>query len=268
MRHVQYVFTFWVAVLLYIQPGNGQGLPEAVEIVKNVNARNEGRYVTQKFTMELIDRRGKKQLRETVSYRKDYEGERKTVLFFSSPTNVKGTGFLTFDYANHDKDDDQWLYLPALRKTRRISAANRGDYFLGTDLTYEDIKKGTKISETDFRFETLKEVSMGDRQCYLVEALPVNDRIARELKYSRVHYYIDKDTWISVKNEYWDIGGNPLKTSEIKELKLIDGIWTVQRIEAKNHKTNHQSILTFSNVDYASTLEDDLFSEQRLVRGL
>ncbi len=244
-----------------------QALPSAKEIINKVNARDEGPYVTQEFTMELTDRRGKKQLRKTVSYRKDYEGQRKSVLFFSSPTNVKGTGFLTFDYHDADKDDDQWLYLPALRKTRRISAANRGDYFLGTDLTYEDIKKGTKISREDYTFKTLKQEKVDGKTCYLVEAIPVNDKIAKELKHSKVHFYIDPKTWISLKNEYWDINGNPLKTTEIEALVLIDDIWTVQKINAVNHKTGHRSVLTFSGSDYKTKLEDDLFVEQTLLRG-
>lgn len=263
-------YIYLLILLIFLKPvvGESQNLPSAKEIIDQVNARNEGQFVTQKFTIELIDRRGKKQLRETISYRKDYTGERKTALFFSSPTHVKGTGFLTFDYQDKSKDDDQWLYLPALRKTRRISAANRGDYFLGTDLTYEDIKKGTKIDQEDFVFKTVKEISIGDKQCYLIEAIPVDEKVAKELKYSKVHFYIDKNTWISVKTDYWDVSGNKLKTTEVTDMKRISEIWTVQRIEAKNYKTGHQSILTFSEVDYEAALDDDLFSEQRLVRGL
>ena len=100
--------------------------------------------------MELIDRRGKSRVRETMGYRRYYGEEKRTVLFYQSPTNVRGTGFLTYDYPNADTDDDQWLYLPALRKVRRISSSDRGDYFLGTDFTYEDIKKETRIA-TDRR---------------------------------------------------------------------------------------------------------------------
>lgn len=262
------IYIIYLAACLVPLDNHAQILPSAREIVSQVNSRNEGQFVTQKFTIELIDRRGKKQLRETISYRKDYKGERKTVLFFRSPTHVKGTGFLTFDYADKSRDDDQWLYLPALRKTRRISAANRGDYFLGTDLTYEDIKKGTKIDEEDFMFKTLKEVKLGNRLCYLLEAIPVNDQIKKELKYSKVHFYVDSRTWIAVKTAYWDVSGNRLKTTEVKDLQLINDIWTVQRIEAENHKTGHHSILSFSEVDYESDLDDQVFSEQRLARGL
>lgn len=263
-------FQILLLPLFFLSAGTSlsQTLPKAEQIIQKVNDRDEGAFVTQKFTMELIDKRGKKQFRETVSYRKDYENERKTILFFSSPTNVKGTGFLTFDYLTPSKEDDQWLYLPALRKTRRISAANRGDYFLGTDLTYEDIKKGTKISLDDYEFKTIGEENVNGKKCYVVEAIPKIEKVGKELGYSKIHYFIDPEVWIALKSEYWDIAGNPLKKVETLELQLIDGIWSVQKIEAVNHKTEHKSILTFSETDYHTTLDDDLFSEQKLVRGL
>ena len=66
---------------------------------------------------------------------------------------MRGTGFLTYDYADVSVDDDQWLYLPALRKVRRISASDRGDFFLGTDFTYEDIKKEQKVEINDYAFQ-------------------------------------------------------------------------------------------------------------------
>ena len=119
---------------------------EAEEIVASVNAVDDGQQVTSDLTMILTDRRGKQRIRKTKSYRKYFptaeaaKQEKKTVFFYQSPKNVKGTGFLTYDYPQADRDDDQWLYLPALRKVRRISASDRGDYFMGTDFSYEDIK--------------------------------------------------------------------------------------------------------------------------------
>lgn len=262
--------TILLITLLVLTTGTlwGQTIPTGDEIIKKVNERNEGTFVSQKFSIELTDRRGKKQLRETVSYRKDYENERKTMLFFTSPSNLKGTGFLTYDYHSPTKDDDQWLYLPTLRKTRRISAANRGDYFLGTDLTYEDIKKGSKISSQDYTFKSLREEKLNGKRCYVVEAIPVNEKTGKELGYSKIHFYIDPEVWMTLKSEYWDIAGNPLKTIETLEMELVEGIWTVQKIEAVNHKTEHKSLLRFSNTDYSTGLEDDIFSEQTLLRGL
>src|SRR5688500_3440119 len=105
-----------------------QSLPYGDEIAQKINARNEGKQMIQDFSMELVDKAGKIQSRDTKIYRKDYQDQRKSIVIYNNPSTVKGTGFMSFDYNATNKDDDRWLYLPALRKTRRISASNRGDY--------------------------------------------------------------------------------------------------------------------------------------------
>lgn len=154
-------------------------LPSGDEVAQKINVRDEGKQVIQDFSMELVDKNGKKQLRDTKIYRKDFKDQRKSIIIFNNPSNVKGTGFMSFDYTTLNKEDDQWLYLPALRKTRRISASNRGDYFLGTDFTYEDIKLGTKVSIVDYKRKVIKEEIIDGHKCLLVESVPVNDKTAK-----------------------------------------------------------------------------------------
>jgi outer membrane lipoprotein-sorting protein len=245
-----------------------QSLPSGEEVKKNVNERNEGEHQIQDLKMTLINKRGKKQIRDTKSYRKDYSGQRKTILVFTNPSNVKGTAFMSYDYDDTNKDDDQWLYLPALRKTRRISAANRGDYFLGTDFTYEDIKLGTKMSKDDYNYKTLKKETIDGHECILVEGTPKTDKIARELGYSKIHQWVDANIWMIRQSKYWDIAGNDLKSTYVKDIKKIQGIWTFQMLEATNHKNNHKTIITFGNSDYKTAIDDELFSEESLVRGV
>lgn len=268
MNHLKLLFKAIITTILLCQMLNAQAaLPIGTNIVKNVNDRDEGQHIIQELTMTLINKRGKTQERNMVSYRKDYEDERKTILLYLSPANIKGTGFMSFDYIDDSKDDDQWLYLPALRKTRRISSSNRGDYFLGTDFTYEDIKLGTKLSKSDYKYSTVKKESIDGVECLLIEATPVSDEISRELGYKRVNYWVDSKIWMVRQVQYWDIAGNLLKTSHIKKISRIDGIWTFQALEAENHKTGHRTTINFSNTDYNTEVEDDLFSEESLMRG-
>jgi len=245
-----------------------QSLPPGDEIAQKINARDEGKQVIQDFSMELIDRNGKKQSRDTKIYRKDYKDQRKSIIIYNNPSNVKGTGFMSYDYTTLNKEDDQWLYLPALRKTRRISASNRGDYFLGTDFTYEDIKLGTKVSIVDYKRKTIKEETIDGHKCYLVESIPVNDRIAKELGYSKVHQWVDAQIWLIRKAQYWDVGGNLLKTTLINEVKQVQGIWTIHKLEAENHKTNHKTNIVFKNVNYQVNVSDNIFTEESLERGV
>ncbi len=103
---------------------------------------------------------------------------------------------------------------------------------------------------------------------YLVEAIPVNKEIAKELGYSRVLQWIDAEIWIARKTKFWDLQGNLLKTEFFREIKQIDGIWTVHRMEADNHQTGHKTRFTFKEIDYNSNIRDNVFSQRTLQRGL
>lgn len=240
----------------------------ALDIIGHVNARQDGEHVTRSLTLELTDRRGIKRVEKTQGYRKYFGEEKRTVLFYTEPSNVRGTGFLTFDYVDSDQDDDQWLYLPALRKIRRISSSNRGDYFLGTDLTYEEIKKENKIETEDYVFRLLGESTQDGHKVFDVEATPVDGDVAKELGYSKVLLHVDPNIWMSRKSEFWDLNGNRLKTVANTSIVQIDGIWTTLEISVENHKTEHKTLLLFSDVDYATPIDDEVFTQARLRRGL
>ncbi len=243
-------------------------LPPGDEIARRINARDEGEAVSRGLRMEMIDRRGKKRVRETHSFRKYYGEEKRTVIFYLSPKNVKDTAFLTFDYPEANRDDDQWLYLPALRKVRRISASDRGDYFLGTDFTYEDIKKETKVGIEDYTWKTVGEETVDGHRCYVVESIPVSDKVAKELGYGRVLRWVDAEIWMVRKAKFWDIRGNALKTNHSRDIRQVQGIWTAHRAEVENHKTGHRTVFTFSDVEYQKRVNNDLFTERALRRGL
>ena len=243
-------------------------LPGGDEIARHINARDEGVAVARSLTMRMTDKRGKTRTRETRAFRKYYGKEKRTVIFYLKPANVKNTAFLTWDYPQADKDDDQWLYLPAMRKVRRISASDRGDYFLGTDLTYEDIKLETRVSMDDYHRKTTGEDEVDGHHCFLLESVPVNEATAKELGYGRVEQCVDSKIWMVRRSRFWDIKGKLLKTSYFRDIRKVQGIWTQHRIEVENHKTGHRTLFLFRDVDYAQGVNDDLFTKNALRRGL
>lgn len=218
--------------------------------------------------MTMVDRSGKERVRETQAFRKYFGDEKRTAIFYKSPKNIKDTAFLTYDYNAQNKDDDQWLYLPAMRRVRRISAADRGDYFLGTDFTYEEIKLETKISQNDYHFTTLKAEEIDDINYYVIESIPVNDEVANELGYSKLQAYIDKDIWMTRKALYWDTKGTLLKTITFADIHLVQKIWTAHQISVINHKTKHSTDFVFTDVSYNQAVNDKIFTQQALKRGL
>ena len=109
---------------------------------------------------------------------------------------------------------------------------------------------------------------LGSNEVLVLEAAPIDRAVAKELGYSKVLLYVDPTIWISRKSEFWDLNGNRLKTVVNHTIEQIEGIWTTLRIEVENHKTQHKTVLTFSDVDYGTPIKDDMFSQSRLRRGL
>ncbi len=132
-------FTLLLIALLAIGSAQAAGL-SGRDIMQKVKNRPDGdtRYATVEMT--LIQRSGHKRIRKLVSWAMDVRKDTKKIMFFTYPGDVKGTGFLTWDYDNPRKVDDKWLYLPAMKKTRRISGkSSKTDYFMGSDFTYNDM---------------------------------------------------------------------------------------------------------------------------------
>jgi len=242
-------------------------LPNAEWVVNQVNQEDDGEYVSRRLDMTMTDKRGKSRTRSTVGYRKYIGDQKRTIIIYRKPSNVKGTGFMTYDYADAKKDDDQWLYLPALRKVRRISASDRGDYFLGTDFTYEDIKKEGKIEISDFEYTLVAEEVVQSYKTYKLDGIPHTKEIAKELGYGRVSIWVDQESWAIVKADYWGVKGKFLKTLLVDDIRKIDGIWTRHKMSIKNHKTGHSTVFDFSEVDYKTPVADSIFTKRSLSKG-
>ena len=241
--------------------------PTADQIVQKMNNRPEGVAVQRDMVITMTDRRGNTREEHTRAFRRYFGETKKTVIFYTHPGTVAGTAFLTWDYADEGKDDDQWLYLPALRKVRRISASDRGDYFLGTDFTYEEIKKESKIAAEDYEFTLIGEEDVDGHHAWKVEATPVDPEVSKALGYGRVLLRVDSTLWIPRLTEYWDVNGNFLKTVQAGAIENIDGIWAITDIEATNRKTGHSTRIQFENTDYEASVPPRLFQQNALKRG-
>jgi hypothetical protein len=218
--------------------------------------------------MQLIDKGGGVRVRTARVFRRWFDGERRLALFYLSPTTIRDTAFLVHDYPEKGKDDAQWLYLPALRKSRRIAARDRGKDFLGTDMSYEDMKNETKVAAEDYRWTTLREEACAEARCLVVEAVPIDEETARAVGYGKVTYWVDPGFWIARRVEYEDRAGRPKKSARLSEIRQVDGIWTVHRVEVENHRTRHRTVFVSSEVAYPEEIDADRFTERALRRGI
>ncbi len=244
---------------------------DANMIMQKVDQVTEGHHLISKIKMTMINKKGDVRNREATSYRKNYGEEKRTFLVFRKPANVDGTSFLTYDYPDAGKDDDQWLYLPSLRKVRRISASDRGDYFLGTDFTYEDIKKSGKLELADFNFKHLGKETLtvdGNQiEAFKIEAKPKDKELVKVLGFGNSQLWINPNNWVIVKADYQDRKGRELRTYTATNVRQVEGIWTKHTLEVTNHKTGHYSKFEISDIDYHSSVEDNRFNKRAMKKS-
>ena len=129
-------------LVLTLTPSSGWAQdPKAREIMEKVDARDDGDNMTSDTEMVLIDKDNRERVRKIRSFQKDKGDDQWRLMFFLEPADVKDTVLLSYDFYDPDKDDDQWLYLPALRKTKRIASSDKSSAFMGSDFSYADMTR-------------------------------------------------------------------------------------------------------------------------------
>lgn len=234
------------------------------DIAQKVKDRPDGDTRQSELIMKLINKRGAVRERKLISYSIDVgkgKKDRKSIMFFQYPGDVKGTGFLTWDYDNPDREDDKWLYLPAMKKTRRISGSSaKQDYFMGSDFTYDDM--GSRSVDEDTH-KLLGEENIGGHKCWKLEYTPKDKR---EI-YSKKIAFIRQDCLIAVRVEYYDKMGKLHRNLELSNIAKVEGFWTAQKLHMTNVQTEHQTILEIKNPRYNLLMEEMKFNVTTLEKG-
>jgi predicted RND superfamily exporter protein len=216
------------------------------------------------FQMQLINKRGQK-LERRVSWilKNDAQRNQRALLRFIAPADVRGTALLSIEHP--DREDDQWLYLPALRKSRRISAASMSDSFVGSDFSYEDLG-AEEIDQYDYRL--VRRDNLEGVGVYVVEATPNNEQRKRESGYSRREIFVREDTFSIVRIDYFDRQQELLKVFRAKDIRQVPATstWRAQTIEMKNQKSGHTTVIAYGPFVVNAVVSDDTFSIRELER--
>jgi hypothetical protein len=240
----------------------------AREIMQAVDDRDDGDNRVSDMKMVLIDKNGDTRVRTIRSYEKDKGEDKQRIMFFLSPADVKDTAFLTYDYDAYEKDDDQWLFLPALRKTKRIASSDKSGSFMGSDFNYSDM---TRKNLDAYDFKILKEDEVRGARVWLIEALPKSREEIEESGYTKSIAFVRQDNFVVVRAVHWVNEGNKLKYLDVGRLEQIDGVWTVLEMSMTTKKGNttlHKTELSFDNVQYNQELSEQMFTIRRLEKGL
>jgi len=238
------------------------------EIVKQVDERDLGNKSVSTMEMTLIDKHGTKRIRTMKKYAMDIGLDTQSVIFFITPANVKNTAFLTYDYDDSSKDDDQWLYIPALKKTKRIASSDKSSSFMGSDFNYSDM---TSPDINDYSYRIAKESNVRDQKVWVIERIPKTKEIIEETGYTKSYMFVRQDNFVVVRALHILKKSGKKKYLDVKKLEKIHGIWVASGIEMKTTKdktTLHKTVLKLENVKFNQDLDDSFFSIRRIEKGL
>lgn len=247
-----------VAVVLLLS--QGVFAMTADEVIKKSQAAflYQGKDFKARVLMKLISKGGQERVRELAMLRKNYGeagGDQKFFMYFFQPADVKDMTFMVYKYPG--RDADRWLFVPAINMVRRIAAKDKYSSFVGSDFTYEDVS-GRNIE--DDTHVLVKEEKIGGRDCHVVKSTPK----MQDVDYSYKVSWIDKTSYLPLKEEYYDRRGDLYRIFSADEVKDIKGFPTVTKRSMKNLQSGHRTEVTYIKTDYNIGIEDSLFSERFL----
>lgn len=266
-----------VAMLLLVLVGSGAGAAAALgdeaarAALDKARALNRGeRHWTdrrQRMSLVVVDRRGSEYQRdfEVLSKRGDGDSMR-SLMFFHAPAQVAGIGFL--QWTDPRGADHQWLWLPALKRVRQISGGARGESFVGTDFSYEDL--AIMVEAVDWQEDTAASALVGEETvdgapCDVIELRPTPDA---DVGYASVRLWLGRGDQLVRKFELRDAEGTLLKTLLLSDIRTEQRIPTAHRLEMRNERTGSHTTVTVSELAYDTGIADEEFTQRRLEKGL
>ncbi len=240
----------------------------ATQIMKNAQLAfyYPGEDLKARVTMELIARHGGKRTRVMTMLRRDREeaGDQRYFVYFHEPGDVRGMTFMTWKHP--DRNDDRWIFVPAVDLVRRIAAEDKHSSFVGSDFSYEDIS-GRDVADDDHTL--VGQEQFEGRPCYVVQSVPKGPGA-----WTRRISWIDRESFLPLKEEYYDAQDELYRVftaDEIDDVVAGEGggstsYPTVTRRTMENVKTGHRTTVMYDSVSYDLGLVDEDFSERRMRR--
>lgn len=207
--------------------------------------------------MTLRNKEGKESRRNLRVKMQEVAGDGdKSLIVFDSPRDVKGAALLT--YSHKSGTDDQWLYLPALKRVKRISSANKTGPFMASEFSYEDM---TSPEVEKFTYKYIKDAVLNDMECFIVERYPVD----KNSGYKREVVWVDKKEYRPWKIEFYDRKNSHLKTLKLSDYnKYTDSYWRPDLSHMENHQTGKSTTLEFKDYKFQIGLKSKIFESSKL----
>jgi uncharacterized protein len=244
--------------------GNAAADPTAVEIMQKNLLTTKVLDSASGAEFVLINAAGQQRIRDTDGQTKLIPGttDNRRLVTFLSPADVRGTKTLLIEHSA--ADDDMWIYLPAMKKVRRLVASNKKDSFVGTDFSYGDVI-GHKVEEWDHK--VVRQEQVDGKECYVVESTPKRSEVADDTGYSKRISWIDKVSFVAVRGESYDQNGELLKRTSSKDVEQVDtknDKYQPMELISENVQTGHKTIIKFKNFKANVGVGDEVFAARSL----
>jgi outer membrane lipoprotein-sorting protein len=215
---------------------------------------------TSETTMTLTNKAGKQRVRKTFGTTKLQPNgvDNMRMTRFLEPADVKGTVSLLIEHS--EKDDDIWIYLPSVKKVRRLVSSNKKDSFVGTDFSYGDVI-GHKVKEWDHKL--IKEEDIDGKPCYVIESTPKDASIKANTGYSKRVGWIEKDNFVTLKGVLYDEAGELLKEAKFTNYTEVDPVrhrWQAGQLEMRNVQAEHATVIHIDQLKVNIGVKDDYFT--------
>ncbi len=234
---------------------------KGLAIAQEADQRDAGwKDQTASLDMTLRNRHGKESTRKThnKTLEMNNDGD-KSLSIFDSPRDIKGTAFLSFTHAL--KPDEQWLYLPALKRVKRISSSNKSGPFMGSEFAYEDLSS-QEVEKYTYKY--LRDEKLDGRDCFVIERKPVY----KHSGYTKMVTWLDKEMYQPLKIEFYDRKKSLLKTLTSTDYKqYLEKYWRPTRMSMVNHQTKKSTDLLWSNYKLNTGLKERDFDRNSLKRA-
>ena len=232
------------------------------EIMQNVIDAQEVDSSAMDIQMTLIDKDGSRGTRRIQTLILNDNGLTKTITLFHEPASVRNTRFLTVE--NDGRTDDQWIFLPSLRKVKRIASGEKDGSFMGSDFSYADM--GSSVSSVDDSTHTiLKEEDCNGRKCFVVESIPSP---GADSNYGKYVSWVDKISWLTVKVEFYSKNGlKQIKELNSENISRENGHWVAKIITMETLESGNKTVLDIKQVKYDIPLNPGYFTTTFLETG-
>jgi len=242
-----------------VEPNSTEEVPSVKTIINKANlvAYYQGNDGKAKVKMTITNKQGQKRSREFIILRKDVNdgGDQNYFVYFQKPADVRKMVYMVHKHADPNKDDDRWLYLPALDLVKRVAAGDKRTSFVGSDFLYEDISGRSLAEDTHELIENTDKL-------FILKNVP---KKPDAVKFSYYNVSIDRKTYVPLKMEFYDKDNKLYRVIESRKIEKIQEFWTVVKSVVTNLKTGNKTEMEFSDIKYNIKLKD-IFEERYLRR--